>query len=53
MYIAPTHAADPDAEVVAALRPSMATVPGALLLGISSPYARRGVLWQMYREHFA
>ena len=30
--------ANPDAEVVSALRPGMATVPGALLLGISSPY---------------
>jgi len=44
--------ASPDSEVVAALRPGMATVPGALLLGISSPYARRGVLWEQYREHF-
>ncbi len=31
-----------DAEVIAALRPGMATVRGSLLLGISSPYARRG-----------
>ena len=45
-------AAEPDHEIVAALRPGMATVPGALLLGISSPYARRGVLWQAWREHY-
>jgi len=45
-------AADPDHEVANALRPGMATVPGSLLLGISSPYARRGVLWSAYREHF-
>jgi hypothetical protein len=44
--------ANPDVEIVNALRPAMATVPGALLLGISSPYAKRGVLWQMFREHF-
>jgi len=31
----------------------MATLPDALLLGISSPYARRGVLWDAYRKHFA
>ncbi len=45
--------AEPDVEILQALRPSMATVPGALLLGISSPYARRGVLWKAYREHYA
>lgn len=44
--------ASPDAEVIAAVRPGMATVPGALLLGISSPYARRGVLWDAHRRHF-
>jgi len=45
-------AANPDKEIVAALRPAMATVPGALLLGISSPYSRRGMLWEMHRAHF-
>jgi hypothetical protein len=44
--------ANPDAEVIAALRPGMSTVPGALLLGISSPYSRRGVLWDAYRRHY-
>jgi hypothetical protein len=44
--------ANPDREIVNALRPAMATVPGALLLGISSPYARRGVLWDAYRRHY-
>src|SRR5262249_36902442 len=44
--------ANPDREIVEALRPAMATVPGALLVAISSPYARRGVLWDAYRRHF-
>ncbi len=46
------ESANPDQEIVAALKPAMATVPGALLLGISSPYARRGVLWEAYRDHY-
>jgi hypothetical protein len=43
---------NPDREIVGALRPAMATVPGALLVAISSPYARRGVLWDAYRRHY-
>jgi hypothetical protein len=44
--------ANPDTEILNGLRPGMATVPGALLLCISSPYARRGALWDAYRQHF-
>lgn len=44
--------ATPDAEILAALRPGMATIPGAMLIAISSPYARRGVLWDAYAKHF-
>lgn len=43
--------ANPDAEVIKAIRPSMATIPNAMLLLASSPYARRGVLWDMHRQH--
>lgn len=45
-------AASPDSEIIGALRPAMATVPGALMLAISSPYARRGELWRAYERHF-
>ena len=44
--------ANPDTEILNALRPAMATVPGAMLLGISSPYARRGELWRAYQQHY-
>jgi hypothetical protein len=44
--------ANPDTEIVSALRPGLATLPGALLLCISSPYARRGALWETYRRHY-
>jgi hypothetical protein len=43
--------ANPDEEILAALRPAMATVPGAMLLAASSPYARRGVLWNAFRRY--
>lgn len=45
-------AASPDTEVLMALEPAMATVPGAVLMAISSPYARKGELWRAYHEHF-
>ena len=45
-------AAEPDFEVLAALRPGMATIPNAMLLCASSPYARRGALWDAHRKHF-
>jgi hypothetical protein len=44
---------DPDTEVINAIKPSMATIPGAILLCASSPYARRGALWDAHRKHFA
>jgi hypothetical protein len=43
---------NPDVEVLNALRPSMITIPGALLLVVGSPYARRGSLYDAYQKHF-
>jgi hypothetical protein len=45
-------AAEPDREILGALRPAMATIPDSLLLCLSSPYARRGVLYEAYRRHY-
>jgi hypothetical protein len=44
--------ANPDEELVHALRPAMLTIPDARLYVVSSPYAKRGILWQAYEEHF-
>ena len=44
--------ANPDAEVISAVRPGLATIPGSVLLMASSPYAKRGVLYQAFRRHF-
>jgi len=43
--------ANPDSEIIASIRPAMATVPGAMFLAASSPYARRGELYQAHRQY--
>ena len=43
--------ARPDVEVIAALRPALATL-GGKLVALSSPYARRGMLWDTYRRSY-
>lgn len=43
--------ANPDVELVRAVRPGLANL-GGRLLGFSSPHARRGHLWEMYRTHY-
>jgi hypothetical protein len=42
--------ANPDSEIINALKPAMATIPGAFFLAASSPYARRGELWNAFRR---
>jgi hypothetical protein len=44
--------AEPDIEVINAIKPGMANVPGSMLLCASSPYAKRGALWNAYKKHF-
>jgi hypothetical protein len=46
------ESANPAEEILAALRPAMATIPGALLLGLSSPYKRSGPLYNAYKRHY-
>ena len=43
--------ANPDKEILKALRPSLATT-GGLLASISSPYAKRGELYGTFKRHF-
>ncbi|WOJ95765.1 hypothetical protein R0137_10980 [Congregibacter brevis] len=42
---------NPDVEIINAVRPSLATTGGPLIL-LSSPHSRRGVLWETYRRHY-
>jgi hypothetical protein len=44
--------ANPDAEVINAVRPGLTTIPYSLLLIASSPYAKRGLLYQNYARYF-
>ena len=44
--------AEPDVEVINALRPGQATIPGSMLLCASSPYAHKGALFDAHRKHF-
>lgn len=45
-------AAEPDYEILDALRPAMATIPNAIMLCASSPYAKRGALHDAYARYF-
>jgi hypothetical protein len=44
--------ANPASEVILSLRPAMATIPGAMLLVASSPYWKRGPLWDAFKRYF-
>jgi hypothetical protein len=52
-WIDDSDAANPAAEIIASLRPGMATIPGAMLMTATSPYSRRGIVWETYRRHWA
>lgn len=43
--------ANPDKEIIAAIRPALATL-GGKLIALSSPYAKRGVLWDTFKRAF-
>jgi hypothetical protein len=44
--------ANPDSEIFAALRPAMATIPGAMLFKASSPYAKRGSMYDDFQKYY-
>jgi hypothetical protein len=42
----------PDTEVYNAVLPGLARVPGSMLIGISSPYRKAGILYRKFTEHY-
>jgi hypothetical protein len=44
--------ANPAEEILAALRPAMSTIPGALLIGLGTPYRRSGPLYDAHKRHY-
>lgn len=44
--------ASPDRETYRALKPGMATLPESMLIAISSPYRRSGLLYSKFKAHF-
>ena len=44
------NACEPDVEVLNAIKPGMANVPGAMLLCASSPHSRRGALYEAWQQ---
>jgi hypothetical protein len=41
-----------DEEILQAVRPAMATIPGSMLICASSPYSRKGALRSAYRRYY-
>ena len=44
--------ANPDFEIYKAIKPAMATIPDALLISISTPYSRQGLLFENFKEYY-
>lgn len=46
-----SEGANPDKEILAAIRPALGTLNGKLI-ALSSPYAKRGILWAAFKRYF-
>jgi hypothetical protein len=46
------NSASPDEELYRALMPGFATLPKSMLIGISSPYRRAGLLYRKFKDHY-
>jgi len=46
------ESATPDVELYRAVLPSLVTLPGSMIIGITSPYRKSGLVYQKYKRHF-
>jgi hypothetical protein len=46
------HSTSPDKETYRAIRPGMATLPGSMLIGITTAYRRQGLAYDRWQKHF-
>lgn len=46
------NSANPDEEVLTAIKPALARLPGSIVIGISTPYRKKGLLWKKFKQHF-
>jgi len=46
------ESSEPDREVIQALLPGMTTIPDAVLLGLSTPYAKTGALYEAHERYY-
>jgi len=46
-------ASNPAAEVLRAVRPTLASMPDSVLMATTTPWARSGAAWEMYRDYWA
>ena len=47
-----SEGSSPDAEILAAVRPSMATVPNSKLIVVSSPYSQWGCVFESFKKYY-
>jgi hypothetical protein len=44
--------ANPDKEILRGLKPALGTIPNSILLCASSPYAKKGSLYEAHKKHY-
>jgi hypothetical protein len=51
-FLRSDESANPDRATYDALVPGLATIPGSMLIGISSPHRRGGLLYEKWKAHY-